>query len=103
MGIDIGSTTSKCVILSDGSEIVSASIILGGTGTSGQKTAVNEALANASLSIDAITYTVSTAMDANHLRLRMKISANSAVTQKECISFILMSAPLLTSEGRMQK
>lgn len=79
MGIDIGSTTSKCVILSDGSEIVSASIILGGTGTSGQKTAVNEALANASLSIDAITYTVSTGYGRKSLAF-----ANEDISELSC-------------------
>ena len=35
MGIDVGSTASKCVILKDGSEIVAKSLVAVGTGTSG--------------------------------------------------------------------
>ena len=35
LGIDIGSTASKCVILRDGKEIVSKSLISVGAGTSG--------------------------------------------------------------------
>ena len=35
LGIDIGSTASKCVILRDGEEIVAKSLISVGTGTSG--------------------------------------------------------------------
>ena len=34
LGIDIGSTASKCVILRDGKEIVSKSLISVGAGTS---------------------------------------------------------------------
>ena len=34
MGIDVGSTASKCVILKDGSEIVAKSLVAVGTGTS---------------------------------------------------------------------
>jgi len=40
MGIDIGSTTSKCVILKDGSEIIATSMITAGTGTDGPQRAV---------------------------------------------------------------
>ena len=35
LGIDIGSTASKCVILADGKELVSKSLIPVGAGTSG--------------------------------------------------------------------
>lgn len=42
LGIDIGSTTSKCVILKDGEEIVAKSIQLGGLGTDGPTSALKE-------------------------------------------------------------
>ncbi|MBQ0005589.1 MAG: 2-hydroxyglutaryl-CoA dehydratase [Clostridiales bacterium] len=42
LGIDIGSTTSKCVILKDGEEIVAKSIQLGGLGTDGPSAALAE-------------------------------------------------------------
>ena len=42
LGIDIGSTTSKAVILKDGSEIVASSIVVATVGTDG----VSKALEN---------------------------------------------------------
>lgn len=47
MGIDVGSTASKCVILRDGKEIVGKSVISVGTGTTGPARAMSEALAQA--------------------------------------------------------
>lgn len=35
LGIDIGSTTSKCILLRDGSEIIASSLVIGGMGTEG--------------------------------------------------------------------
>ncbi len=48
-GIDIGSTTSKCVVLKDGTDIVSSSLLVGGIGTKGPENAVEQALAGAGL------------------------------------------------------
>ena len=42
-GIDIGSTTSKCVVLRDGTEIVATSLYTGGIGTAGPERARKEA------------------------------------------------------------
>ena len=33
LGIDIGSTTSKCILLRDGKEIIGKSLLVGGMGT----------------------------------------------------------------------
>lgn len=44
LGIDIGSTTSKCVILENGVNIVARSLVTGGIGTSGPGQAVEAAL-----------------------------------------------------------
>ena len=43
MGIDVGSTASKCIILKDGKEIVAKAVISVGTGTSGPARAMKEA------------------------------------------------------------
>ncbi|MDD5823093.1 MAG: acyl-CoA dehydratase activase [Firmicutes bacterium] len=40
LGIDIGSTTSKCAILDDGAELVGYSLEIGGLGTDGPATAI---------------------------------------------------------------
>lgn len=42
MGLDIGSTASKGVILKDGKEVIATSIIPSGTGTSGPNRVINE-------------------------------------------------------------
>ena len=47
MGIDVGSTASKCVIMKDGQEIVAKSLVPVGTGTSGPARAIAEVLDNA--------------------------------------------------------
>ena len=40
MGIDVGSTASKCVIIKDGEELVAKSLVAVGTGTSGPARAI---------------------------------------------------------------
>ena len=49
MGIDVGSTASKCVILKDGGEIVAKSLVAVGTGTSGPSRAIAQVLENAGM------------------------------------------------------
>ena len=49
LGIDVGSTASKCIILKDGSEIVAKSLIDVGAGTSGPKRAIDAVLENAGM------------------------------------------------------
>ena len=60
LGIDIGSTTSKCVILEDGRTIVAKSLVKAGTGTSGPDGAYNEVLRSAGLTQDEIAFTMAT-------------------------------------------
>ena len=40
LGIDIGSTTSKCAVLKDGKELVAHSLQTGGLGTGGPEEAL---------------------------------------------------------------
>jgi len=54
MGVDIGSSTSKCVILRSDAYICGAAVSPGGTGTSGPEKAVGAALQSAGLSADNI-------------------------------------------------
>ena len=51
LGIDIGSTASKCVMLKNGAEIVAKSLISVGAGTSGPQRAIEEVLAAAGILI----------------------------------------------------
>ena len=49
LGVDVGSPTSKCVILKNGMEVTASSLIPAGTGTSGPGRALAEALAASGL------------------------------------------------------
>ena len=49
MGVDLGSTASKCLILKNGTEIAATSTVGAGAGTSGPDRAVAAALAQAGL------------------------------------------------------
>lgn len=60
MGVDIGSASSKVVILKDGKEIVAAKAIQLGTGSSGPGRALQSALAQAGLSLPEMAGIVAT-------------------------------------------
>ena len=47
LGIDIGSTTSKCVLLRDGQDVVATSLVAAGIGTRGSQQAISEVLEKA--------------------------------------------------------
>lgn len=60
LGIDIGSTTCKCIILKDGADILGRALVKSGTGTEGPKRVFQDALTKASLTrgdIDRIMVT----------------------------------------------
>ncbi|MGE5404639.1 MAG: acyl-CoA dehydratase activase [Candidatus Saccharibacteria bacterium] len=59
-GVDIGSSSSKVVLLEDGHRIVGKAIIPVGTGTSGPARAFEQALANANLQREDISYIIAT-------------------------------------------
>lgn len=66
MGIDIGSSASKVVILKDGKEIVAGVAIPFGTGTTGPKRAFDEALREANLTREDISLIVATGYGRNY-------------------------------------
>ena len=65
LGIDIGSATSKCVVLSDGEEIMGQAVIPVGTGTSGPARAVEAVLQSAGLALHEIAATAATGYGRN--------------------------------------
>lgn len=65
LGIDVGSTTSKCVILKNGSEIIASALIPAGTGTSGPGRALAAALEEAGLSKEQLTAVTATGYGRN--------------------------------------
>lgn len=60
MGIDVGSASSKVVILKDGKDIVAAECVQTGTGSTGPKKAINNAFAVSGLKQEDISFTVAT-------------------------------------------
>jgi predicted CoA-substrate-specific enzyme activase len=60
LGIDIGSTTSKCVLLENGITMVAKSLIQAGTGTEGPRQAYESILSLTGLKKEEIAYTVAT-------------------------------------------
>ena len=64
-GIDIGSTTSKCVLLQDGCQILSTALVVGGIGTPSPRCAVEQALLRAGVTREDIDCTVVTGYGRN--------------------------------------
>ena len=60
LGIDVGSTASKCVILKDGKEIVAKSLVDVGAGTSGPARAIAAVLENAGMTKEDMDYILAT-------------------------------------------
>ena len=67
MGIDVGSTASKCVILRDGEEIVGKSLVAVGTGTSGPQRAIEGVLADAKMERGQMDFVLATGYGRNSL------------------------------------
>ena len=60
LGIDIGSTTSKAVILKDGTEIVASSIVVATVGTDGVSQALDNVMKESGLTQADMACTVAT-------------------------------------------
>lgn len=79
MGVDVGSTTSKCLILKNGSDVAGSAIIPSGTGTSGPGRAIEAALTEAGLSREDIAVVTATGYGRNMLE-----GADYAVSELTC-------------------
>ena len=67
LGIDVGSTASKCIILKDGKEIVAKSLLDEGAGTSGPQRAIDAVLEAAGMTRDQMAYVLATGYGRNSL------------------------------------
>lgn len=67
LGIDIGSTASKCVLLADGATIVAKSLIDVGAGTTGPARAIEQVLSDAKMKQEDIAFTLATGYGRNSL------------------------------------
>ena len=60
LGIDIGSATSKCVLLADGEKIIASAIVNGGIGTEGSEEARSKVMSESGIQPGDIDYIVAT-------------------------------------------
>lgn len=60
LGIDIGSTTSKCAILKDGKDLIATSLVVGGMGTPGPDEAVRQVFEKSGLKREDMAMTIAT-------------------------------------------
>ena len=67
MGIDVGSTASKCVVLRDEKEIAAKSLIPVGAGTSGPNRAIRKVLESGGLRREEIAFVLATGYGRNSL------------------------------------
>ncbi len=67
LGIDIGSTASKCVMLADGKDIVAKSLVSVGAGTSGPQRAIAEVLECAGKTRDEMDFVLATGYGRNSM------------------------------------
>ncbi len=67
LGIDIGSTASKCVVVDVDGQIVGKGLYGSGAGTNGPRTAIDAALAEAGVSMDGVSYSCATGYGRNLL------------------------------------
>jgi len=72
MGIDIGSTASKCIVLKDGKEIVGKSLIPVGAGTSGPGRALAQVLEDCGLKREDMSFILATGYGRNSLEIADK-------------------------------
>jgi predicted CoA-substrate-specific enzyme activase len=67
LGIDVGSTASKCIIMKDGQDIVAKSLVSVGTGTTGPQRSIEEVLQNAGMTREDMDFTLATGYGRNSL------------------------------------
>lgn len=60
LGIDIGSTSSKIVIIDDSNTIITSGVVVGGAGTSGPSKVIDDAFHNSGLQWNDIALTIAT-------------------------------------------
>jgi len=79
MGIDVGSTASKCVIVKGGKEIAATSLVHAGAGSSGPAKAIKEVLEKAGLQESDLSYILATGYGRHQLSI-----ARSQMSELSC-------------------
>ena len=80
LGIDVGSSTSKCTILKNGAELLSEALIPSGTGTSGPARALEAVLGDSGFTLEDISAAAATGYGRNS----MKEAAGQTYSELTC-------------------
>ena len=102
MGVDVGSASSKVVILEDGIRVVVEKVVQLGTGSSGPQRVLDEALEESGLRIEDMTKIVATGYGRFSFEQTDR-SARSAATLKESIIWFPAQERSLISADKMLK
>lgn len=98
MGVDIGSTTSKAVIMEDGTRVIAKSLIPVGTGTRGPREVLDSVLSQTDLRLERIDRTVATGYGRTHFE-----AADRQVSEVSChgkgVHFLLPQARTVVDIG----
>ncbi|EFF0775349.1 2-hydroxyglutaryl-CoA dehydratase [Escherichia albertii] len=79
LGVDIGSSASKCILMRDGSQILAKSLVLVGAGTSGPEKAIADIFRQVSGNLQNIHWVCATGYGRNSLAI-----ANKEVSELSC-------------------
>lgn len=79
LGIDIGSTASKCILMKNGKEIFGEEVVFIGAGTEGPMTAFDNVCKNAGISRSDIAFTVATGYGRNTFEM-----ADDQISELSC-------------------
>lgn len=83
MGIDIGSTASKCIILKNGKDIIAKSKIDVGAGTSGPERAINGVLGDSGLELKDMSFIMAT----GYGRYTLQKVAHAEMSELSCHAY----------------
>ena len=103
MGIDVGSTASKCVILKDGSEIVAKSLVAVGTGTSGPSRAIAQVLENAGMTREQMNFVLATGYGRNSLEGLADMQMSELSCHAKGAAFLFPNVRTVVDIGGMMK
>ena len=79
MGIDVGSTASKCIVLKNGKDIIGKALIPVGAGTSGPDRVVKEIVETTGIKIEDMNYILATGYGRNSITF-----ANQQMSELSC-------------------
>ena len=101
MGIDVGSASSKVVILKDGKDVVAAEVVQVGTGSTGPKRALEQAFQVSGLTREDMDYVVATGY--GRFAFEGADKQISEIMQKGFTIWYQLHAPSLILADKMQK